>query len=61
MSAPTPAQLRAALDHAALVVAERGEAYLVIYERLEQEVAALDSKASALERARRLAVARRVA
>ena len=50
-----PAQLTAARDYAALVIAKHGDAYLPLFERLECEVAKLEKKEDALARALRLA------
>lgn len=48
-------RLENALEYAAICVAQHGEAYLPIFERLESELENLRSKETALERARRLA------
>ena len=51
------ARVENALGYVAAMVAERedGATYLPIFFRLEKELAALDEKESAIERARRLA------
>lgn len=51
-----PQRLRDALRVAAQIVARDGEAFLPVFMRLETEVAALDTKNAALERARILCV-----
>lgn len=54
----TDAEVRRALIIAAQLVAERGEAFLPIFLRLEAEVAKLEDKASAMARARSAAASR---
>ena len=49
------AAIRQALAIVAEVVVRHGVAYLPLFERLEREVAALDDRASALDRARQVA------
>jgi hypothetical protein len=55
------ARVENALEYVALMVAERddGEAYLPIFTRLEEKLAALSEKESAVARAKRLAAAAR--
>ena len=48
-------RLETALSYAALCIAEHGDAYLPLFERLEAEVEAARAKESARERAIRLA------
>lgn len=48
----TDTEIRRALTIAAQLVAERGEAFLPIFLRLEAEVAKLEDKAGAIARAR---------
>jgi hypothetical protein len=50
-----PAAIRSAFALIAEVVVLHGAAYLPLFERLEREVAALDAKASAFDRARQVA------
>ena len=56
-------RLLAAYEFVAQMVADRpdGAAYLPLFERLEREVAALDARESAVERARRVARERQAA
>lgn len=52
MARVDPQRLRLALRISAQLVARDGEAYLPIFLRLETEVAALDAREQAMERAR---------
>lgn len=52
---PSRAEIEAAMLTAAQLVELYGEVYAPIFERLEKELAALDRRDSAAERARRLA------
>jgi hypothetical protein len=54
----THSDIASALDYVALCIAEHGEAYLPIFERLELELAEMDKKQSAVERARALSRAK---
>lgn len=51
----------AALNFSAEIVADHGKAYLPVFERLEAELAELEAKESALERARAVAAKSRSA
>lgn len=48
------------METLAVIMEDDGEVYAPIFERLEQELAALDRRDSAVERARRLARNRRL-
>jgi hypothetical protein len=48
-------RIERAMETLALIMEDDGEVYAPIFERLEQELAALDRRDSAVDRARRLA------
>lgn len=52
-------RLESALEYVAGCLTRHGDAYLVLFERLEAELEACRTKESALDRARRLAKNRR--
>lgn len=49
-------RVKSAYEYVARMVAERpdGEIYLPVFERLEREIAALETRETAIERARRI-------